>query len=129
FADPQAPETFAHSKLVWARLKESPHAEVLRFYRDLIATRKGHSCLANCDKELTAVEVDEARGWLSIRRGDRDGSAAVLFCNLADEAQAIPFSSSQDGAWRLALWSGAQVYGGAAEQFPPPSQLDSDNEQ
>ena len=124
FADPQAVETFAHSKLIWSRLAESPHTEVLRCYRDLFALRKAHSCLSNCDKALTDVSFDEARRWLTIRRGDRDGSAALLLCNLSDEAQTISGSMSQADAWRLVLWSGDQVYGGAA-QFPaPPAQLE-----
>ncbi|MFL6207988.1 MAG: malto-oligosyltrehalose trehalohydrolase [Pyrinomonadaceae bacterium] len=119
FADPQAPETFEHSKLVWARLNESPHAEVLRFYRDLIALRKKYLCLSNCAKGQTEVEFDEARRWLTIRRGDENGSAAVLLCNLAAEAQAIPFPITHGGEWQLTLWSGAQTYGGPAEQTPP----------
>lgn len=123
FADPQAEETFAHSKLVWARLAESPHAEVLRCYRALIAARTTNACLANCDKERTTVAFDEARRWLTIRRGDTDGSSALLLCNLADEAQAIPVATSPDETWRLLLWTGEQIYGGPATQFPPPPVL------
>ena len=126
FADPQAPETFEHSKLVWSRLAESPHAEVLGFHRDLIALRKRHACLSNCDKGRTEVACDEARRWLIIRRGDADGSAALLFCNLADEPQALPPTLAQGGAWRLALWSGAEKYGGAGARLAPPSSLAGD---
>src|SRR5205085_9188062 len=111
FADPQAVATFEHSKLVWSRLGETPHAELLRFYRDLIALRKEHTCLSNCDKALTVVAFDEARRWLVLRRGDRDGSAALLLCNLCAEAQTIPCSMAQGESFRLALWSGAQIYG------------------
>jgi maltooligosyltrehalose trehalohydrolase len=129
FADPQAPETFEHSKLAWSRLSESPHAEVLNFYRDLIALRKKHSCLSNCDKGLTEVEFDEPRRWLTIRRGDDEsGSAAILLCNLAAEAQSIPFPVTQGGEWQLTLWSGAQTYGGPAEQTPP-TRFHGSNEQ
>jgi maltooligosyltrehalose trehalohydrolase len=123
FADPQAVETFEHSKLNWSRLAESPHAAVLRCYRDLIALRKERTYLSNCDKELTEVSFDETRRWLVLKRGDRDGSAALLVCNLSDAAQTIPCAISQADSFGLAFWSGAQIYGGAA-QFPaPPQQL------
>ena len=124
FADPQAVETFEHSKLVWARLDETPHRELLRFYRSLIALRKAHTCLSNCNKELTDASFDEARRWLVLRRRDRDGSAALLFCNFSDEAQTIPCSTAQGESFRLALWSGAQVYGGPKELTEPPAELD-----
>jgi maltooligosyltrehalose trehalohydrolase len=119
FADPQAEETFAHSKLVWTRLAESPHAEVLRFYRDLIALRQAQPALANCDKTRTEVDYDETRRWLVIRRGDAGGTGALLVCNLAAEAQAINSGLAGGDAWRLALWSGDRLYGGAAETTPP----------
>ena len=126
FADPQAPETFAQSKLVWARIEEAPHAAVLRFYRALVAARQAHPCLSNCDKELTEVSFNETRRWLIIQRGDAGGSAAVLLCNLADEPQAISFTLPAAGVWQLALWSGDEIYGGTAQQSTPPVQLIGD---
>jgi maltooligosyltrehalose trehalohydrolase len=117
FADPQSELTFMRSKLDWSRLDASPHAEVLRFYRNLIATRKRYACLSNCDKARTRVSFDEARHWLAVERGGGDdggGTRALLVCNLGDTAQAVPLP---DGAWRLALWSGDALYGG---DIPPP---------
>jgi maltooligosyltrehalose trehalohydrolase len=121
FADPQSEITFHRSKLSWESLEKSPHAEVLRFYRDLIAARKRHSCLSNCDKERTRVRFDESRGWLSIERGDEDGTRAVFLFNLGDEPQSVP---APGAAWRLALWSGDPRYGGDAQTPAPPASLE-----
>ncbi len=128
FADPQAPDTFERSKLVWARRGQTPHAEVLKFYRDLIALRKKHSCLSNCAKELVRLEFDEARRCLVCERRDADGSAALLLCNLSEREQALDLSTFAGGAWRLALWSGAALYGGDEDATGPPEELNGDGE-
>jgi len=70
FYDPQAPETFERSKVNWALLGDPVHAEILRFYRQLIALRKRLPALNNCRKDLTRVEVCEAAQWLKLERGD-----------------------------------------------------------
>ncbi len=119
FADPQSELTFVRSKLSWERLSQTPHAETLRFYRDLLAARKAHACLSNCDKTLTRVTLDEARGWLAVERGDRGGSRAVLVCNFSTEAQDITLDLSDAGAFSLALWTGAPEYGGERDAAPP----------
>jgi maltooligosyltrehalose trehalohydrolase len=123
FADPQAPETFEQSKLVWPRLSESPHAEVLNFHRDLLAARRGSPCLSNCDKTRTRVAFDEERRWLTVERGDEGGSRAALLCNLSDEAQTVPLPAAEGVVWRLALWSGEARYGGSPDLSSPPAEL------
>jgi maltooligosyltrehalose trehalohydrolase len=135
FADPQDAETFEQSKLVWSRLEASPHAELLRFYRELIETRKKFSCLSNCDKRRTRVSFDEAGElWMVVERGDVEdngdgtrnsaevGTAALLFCNLSDTAQKIP-APTGEGAWRLTFWSGAPEYGGSVDAVRPPQRV------
>jgi maltooligosyltrehalose trehalohydrolase len=124
FSDPQAEITFVRSKLDWDSLTRRPHAEMLRFYRDLLAARRAHAPLSNCDKSRTRVRFDEARRWLTVERGDSAGARALLLCNLAGEAQSIP---SADGAWRLALWTGDARYGDDdASPSPPPEQIDGE---
>ncbi len=123
FADPQDPSTFEQSKLVWSKMKETPHAEVFRFYRELIETRKGHASLSNCDKTRTRVAFDESRQWLVVERGDEGGSAALIFCNLSGETQKIPAPAGK-GSWRLSLWAGAKEYGGDAEAVRPPDDFE-----
>ncbi len=90
FADPQAPGTFERCKLDWSKTAISPHAEILRLYRDLISLRKQHPSLANCRKDLTEVQFDEQAKWLVMKRSDPSGSGALLVFNFSSEAQSIP---------------------------------------
>jgi maltooligosyltrehalose trehalohydrolase len=127
FADPQAPGTFERCKLDWSKTAISPHAEILRFYRDLISLRKQHLSLANCRKDLTEVQFDEQAKWLLMKRSDPSGSGALLAINFSSEAQTIPVVDSV-GSWRLALWTGDAIYGGGSgprpvEHLGPASQL------
>ena len=127
FADPQAPGTFEHCKLDWSKTEVSPHAEILRLYRDLISLRRQHLSLANCRKELTEVQFNEQRKWLLMKRSDPSGSGALLVFNFSSEAQSIPVLDS-DHSWRLALWTGDAIYGGGSGPRPverpgPVSQL------
>ena len=70
FADPQALSTFERCKLDWSKTAISPHAEILRLYRDLISLRKQHPSLANCRKDLTEIQFDEQAKWLVMKRTD-----------------------------------------------------------
>ncbi|MET0624456.1 MAG: malto-oligosyltrehalose trehalohydrolase [Pyrinomonadaceae bacterium] len=121
FSDPQSELTFVRSKLDWDSLTKSPHAETLRFYRDLLALRREHAPLSNCDKTRTRVRFDEARRWLAVERGDESGARAFLACNLSGETQSLSFP---EGAWRLALWTNDARYGGDAAQAAPPERID-----
>jgi maltooligosyltrehalose trehalohydrolase len=53
--DPQDPATFERSKLNWEELEESPHREMLEWYRGLMALRRRLPPATGID-----VEVDEA---------------------------------------------------------------------
>jgi len=117
FADPQAPGTFEHCKLDWSKTEVSPHAEILRLYRDLISLRRRHLSLANCRKELTEIQFNEQRKWLLMKRSDPSGSGALLVFNFSSEAQSIPVLDS-DPSWRLALWTGDAIYGGGSGPRP-----------
>ena len=117
FADPQAPGTFEHCKLDWSKTEVSPHAEILRLYRDLISLRRQHLSLATCRKELTEVQFNEQRKWLLMKRSDPSGSGALLVFNFSSEAQSIPVLDS-DHSWRLALWTGDAIYGGGSGPRP-----------
>jgi maltooligosyltrehalose trehalohydrolase len=123
FSDPQSEKTFVRSKLDWGSLTRSPHAETLRFYRDILALRREHAPLSNCDKTRTRVRFDEARRWLSVERGDESGARATLLCNFSGEAQALPVP---EGAWRLALWTNDARYGGDSSTKQPPERLSVD---
>ena len=62
----------------------------------------------------------ESDRWLSVQRSDPNGSSVLLLLNFANEARAIPFDNPR--ALRLALFTDAAAYGGAAAT--PPAELD-----
>jgi maltooligosyltrehalose trehalohydrolase len=124
FADPQAPDTFNHSRLDWDEIARSPHRELLAFYRALIKLRTDNRCLSNCCKDLTRVEFSEAERWIMIKRADPSGSGAFLFCNLSDQARDLRVPRAAVDS-RLGLFTGEQRFGGAPTTAAPPSALDS----
>jgi maltooligosyltrehalose trehalohydrolase len=63
--DPQAPETFARSKLDWAEPEREPHRRLLAFYRLLIGLRAG----TPVDAPATDVVADDAAGSFAFTRG------------------------------------------------------------
>jgi maltooligosyltrehalose trehalohydrolase len=100
WADPQAERTFQNCKLRWTCLGDAPHADMLAFYRALIAARRRLAPLHNGRKDLARVEGDEAGRWLTILRRDPAGGATFTCANLGDAPAPIHFP---DGTWRLAL--------------------------
>jgi maltooligosyltrehalose trehalohydrolase len=122
FADPQAIETFERSRLNWSQTEESPHREILNFYRELLRLRREHACLSNCDKRLTRVQYDESERWIAVERGDESGEASLLVCNMRADARSIQLKVGR-GRWRLILWSSDALYGGEPENATPPPVL------
>jgi maltooligosyltrehalose trehalohydrolase len=101
WADPQAEETFQRAKLRWGSLAEAPHAEMLAFYRALIALRRRLAPLHNGRKDLTRVTIDEGARWLTIERGDPGGTGTFTAANYGDGPAEIRLPARGD--WRLAL--------------------------
>jgi maltooligosyltrehalose trehalohydrolase len=83
--DPQAHETFAHSKLHWDELAREPHAELLDWHRRLIRLRRMVPALADGRLDRVRVDFDEAARWLVVERGP-----VAVACNLADRTQHVP---------------------------------------
>jgi maltooligosyltrehalose trehalohydrolase len=75
--DPEKVETFLRSKLNWGEVHEGPHAEMLEWYRRLIALRRGSSSLNDGTPGQTEVLFDEESRWLTMTRG-----AVIVMCNL-----------------------------------------------
>jgi maltooligosyltrehalose trehalohydrolase len=100
WADPQAERTFRNCKLRWTCLERAPHADMLAFYRALIAARRRLAPLHNGRKDLARVEGDEAGRWLTILRGDAAGGATFTCANMGDAPARIRFP---EGTWRLVL--------------------------
>jgi maltooligosyltrehalose trehalohydrolase len=66
--DPQAPETFLRSKLRWEEMGQGNHAEMLEWYRRLIALRREESALTQTELRRVQVSFDEAQKWLRMKR-------------------------------------------------------------
>jgi maltooligosyltrehalose trehalohydrolase len=67
--DPQAEETFLRSKLRWAELDHGVHAEMLEWYRRLIALRREEAALTCGEFRQLEVNFDETQKWLRMKRG------------------------------------------------------------
>lgn len=84
--DPQDAATFENSKLKWEELSETPHAEMLDWYKKLIALRKSRRDLSDGALDRVDIDFDEVDGWLTMQRGsivlvftlDEEGYSAGL---------------------------------------------------
>ena len=83
--DPQDPATFERSKLDWSELDDDKHADVLDFYRRLLALRRSRPELSDPRLDLVEVGYDEGARWLVVYRG-----ALRVAVNLAAERQEVP---------------------------------------
>jgi maltooligosyltrehalose trehalohydrolase len=73
--DPQSPATFQRSKLNWNERSQPFHAEMLEWYRKLIALRHCTPGLTDPDLSRIRVRFSEEEKWLVMERG----SATVAF--------------------------------------------------
>ncbi len=103
--DPQAESTFEASKLKWDELKEPEHADMLRWYKDLIALRKSRRELTDGVLEQVDVDFDEDDEWFTMQRG-----GIVLVFTLAEDG----YSASLEENVKLLLASdpGTTIEGG-----------------
>ena len=77
--DPQDPETFHRSKLVWDELADGRHARLLALHRELIALRRREPELTDPRFAQLSAEFSDDPRWIRIRRG-----ALVIVVNLGD---------------------------------------------
>ncbi|MDQ3477191.1 MAG: malto-oligosyltrehalose trehalohydrolase [Actinomycetota bacterium] len=73
--DPQEIATFERSRLRWQELAQDSHAEMLKWYRSLIALRRGHPGLACGPLDDVTVDFDAGEQWLVMQR--RAGAISV----------------------------------------------------
>ncbi|RRA47536.1 malto-oligosyltrehalose trehalohydrolase [Acidipila sp. EB88] len=103
--DPQDASTFEASKLKWDEVAQPEHAEMLRFYKELIALRKGQRELLDGVLDHVDVDFDDEDQWFTMQRG-----GIVLVFTLAEEG----YSAGLDESVTLLLASdpGIQVVEG-----------------
>ncbi len=84
--DPQEIATFERSRLRWEELTQESHAEMLDWYRSLIALRREHPHLGCGPLDDVTVDFDADQQWLVVRRKAAGVSVAV---NLGAEARPL----------------------------------------
>jgi maltooligosyltrehalose trehalohydrolase len=88
--DPQDLATFERSQLNWVELELPPHAEMLRWYRQLIALRKSTTWLADGHLNRVVTSFDEEAGWLRVERGP-----GTIVTNLNDRPARVPLAPNR----------------------------------
>ena len=81
--DPQSPQTFQRSKLNWQERSQPLHAEMLDWYKRLIALRRSTPDLNDPDLGHVHVQFNEEEQWLFMQRG----SVTVTFSLAAKRVQ------------------------------------------
>ncbi|MGI9008080.1 MAG: malto-oligosyltrehalose trehalohydrolase [Streptosporangiaceae bacterium] len=79
--DPQEQATFERSRLDWAGAGTEPHADLLAWYRTLLALRRATAALTDPRLHLVETGYDEEAGWLTVSRGP-----VTVACNLGKGA-------------------------------------------
>jgi maltooligosyltrehalose trehalohydrolase len=87
--DPQDPETYARSELDWSEVDSEGHAELLEWYRRLLALRRQRAELSDPRLDRVAVAYDEDARWLVVTRG-----GLRVAVNLAGERQEVPLDGT-----------------------------------
>lgn len=109
--DPQDAQTFERSKLDWYELEKEPHAEMLAWYKELLALREAFADVVEPSLGATTTRHDEDEGWLVVERG-----ALVIAANLARETRRVP-CGGEGLSVRLASGA-AELHGGELELGP-----------
>ncbi|GAB3590049.1 malto-oligosyltrehalose trehalohydrolase [Angustibacter peucedani] len=82
--DPQDPATRDRSVLRWDERRHGDHVRMLDWYHALISLRRKVSRLTDGRLQDVEVDLDEAAGWLVVRRGD-----LRVVANLAEHPQTV----------------------------------------
>jgi maltooligosyltrehalose trehalohydrolase len=87
--DPESEATFAASKLRWEEIANGEHAEMLKWYRELIRLRRARPSLKDGMPGATRVTFDETEKWFTIERG-----TILTICNLGEQSRSFPIPTS-----------------------------------
>lgn len=117
--DPMAEETFLQSKLQWNLLEKEPHYAMLRYYKALLALRKGQKALRQLDRTCLYVQADKEKRVLTLRRWAED-EHVVCHMNFSKESRRLgpPF----EGEGLAILFNSAAPQWGGPELSPDLAQ-------
>lgn len=113
--DPQDPQTFANSKLMWDEASapaNSDHAVVLRAYREMLALRRTTPQLTTDSFASVGVDFSEADEWLLLNRAD----VTVLF-NMSEQSLELTRLGNVEKFATL-LWSSPNCAGRTQDAVP-----------
>jgi maltooligosyltrehalose trehalohydrolase len=111
--DPQAPETFGRSKLDWAERGEGQHADMVEWYRQLIALRKSTPELTDGALDQVNIRFSEEDRWFAMER-----SRCTVAFSLAEQPVEIEVRPSS----HVALASSSSIsVNGTRLTLPPDS--------
>jgi maltooligosyltrehalose trehalohydrolase len=116
--DPQDPEAYRSAVLRWDELADPIHADMLDFYRSVIALRAREPELRDHSLAAVNVDYDEDEQWVVVHRG----SLRVL-ANVSGETRDLPVAATEvlfetaptsikDGSVQLAPHAAAVVRAG-----------------
>jgi maltooligosyltrehalose trehalohydrolase len=114
--DPQSVATFAACVLQWTLHAQSPHRELLDFYRELLKLRRTLSALQRLDKAASCAELLEGTHVLVLRRNDA-AQPALAISNLERKAANFVFPAAS-GSWTNLLDSRDRRFGGPGKSLP-----------
>jgi maltooligosyltrehalose trehalohydrolase len=116
--DPQAPSTFAASRLDWSELDRAPHAGVMNLYRALLRVRRDEPALHAPGGRFAVEALDERS--LALVRTSASGDALLLVIRFSG-AGALDVSAcdavGSGSRWRLLLTT--EDAGFASAPAPP----------
>lgn len=110
--DPVAEETFLRSKLQWQLLGEGRHAQMFRYYKNLLTLRKTLPALQAADRKNIAATVLEENKALQLFY-QNEKRYAVCFFNFSKQPVGVRFIRARE--WTLALDSAATEWGGPGD--------------
>jgi maltooligosyltrehalose trehalohydrolase len=114
--DPTDSATFEASRLDRSKRRRGAHAQMLRFYGQLIELRKSIPALANLDRRAMRCEADRERNLLTVERWCGD-SRSLFLANLSERPAEVP-SEAAAGEWRLVVDSADSTWGGPGALAP-----------
>ena len=106
--DPQAPETFARSRLKWEERSLEPHRSILEWHRKLIELRRSVPALSDGRLDRVEIEFSEEKKWFLVHRGP-----VSVACNLAPFPQGVPIHRDGPLSVLLASEQGYQLSDGS----------------
>jgi len=99
--DPQAPATFARSRLDWSRLGDEPHASSLRLHRALLALRRSEPLLGRDDWDGFSAAAAGEDGLVLMRTGTK--AALLVLVRLRGAGRVEAPEGAPGASWRVAL--------------------------